>query len=112
MEVMDGAPGKAGQATCKAILSQFDMEYRIPTDMDRAMQQLERYRLSHGVGIHACLIASVCQSMSRQHISAFAVLHDFGTRYPVYRVSAMLEGQWQKGNSTSCPYHGAGGQHA
>jgi predicted nucleic acid-binding protein len=63
MEVIDGAPGKAGQATCKAILSQFDMEYLTPTDMDWAMQQLERYRLSQGVGIHDCLIASVCHRL-------------------------------------------------
>lgn len=63
LEVMHGAPGKAGQATCKAILSQFDMEYLTPTDMDWAMQQLERYRLSHGVGINDCLIASVCQRL-------------------------------------------------
>jgi len=34
MEVMHGAPGKAGQATCKAILSQFDMEYLTPADMN------------------------------------------------------------------------------
>ena len=59
LEVMHGAPGKVGQATCKAILSQFDMEYLTPADMDWAMQQLERYRLSHGVGIHDCLIGSV-----------------------------------------------------
>jgi predicted nucleic acid-binding protein len=63
LEVMHGAPGKAGQATCKAILSQFDMEYLIRTDMDWAMQQLERFRLSHGVGIHDCLIASVCHRL-------------------------------------------------
>ena len=63
LEVMHGAPGKAGQATCKAILSQFDMEYLTPADMDWAMQQLERYRLSDGVGIHDCLIASVCQRL-------------------------------------------------
>ena len=60
LEVMYGAPSKAGQATCKAILSQFDMEYLTQDDMDWAMQQLERNRLSHGVGIHDCLIASVC----------------------------------------------------
>jgi predicted nucleic acid-binding protein len=59
LEVRQGAPGKAGQATCKAILSQFDMEYLTPTDMDWAMQQMERYRLSHGVGMNDCLIASV-----------------------------------------------------
>ena len=63
LEVMHGAPGKAGQATCKAILSQFDMEYPTPADMDWAMQQLERYRLSHGVGIHDCLIASVAHRL-------------------------------------------------
>jgi predicted nucleic acid-binding protein len=59
LEVMQGAPGKAGQATCKAILSQFDTEYLTPADMDWAMQQMERYRLSHGVGMNDCLIASV-----------------------------------------------------
>jgi predicted nucleic acid-binding protein len=63
LEVMHGAPGKAGQATCKAILSQFDMEYLTRTDMDWAMQQLECYRLSHGVGIHDCLIAPVCHRL-------------------------------------------------
>ena len=63
LEVMHGAPGKAGQATCKAILSQFDMEYLTRTDMDWAMQQLERNRLSHGVGINDCLIASVCHRL-------------------------------------------------
>jgi predicted nucleic acid-binding protein len=59
LEVMQGAPGKAGQATCKAILSPFDMEYLTPADMDWAMQQMERYLLSHGVGMNDCLIASV-----------------------------------------------------
>jgi predicted nucleic acid-binding protein len=49
MEIMYGAAGKAGQAKCKAILNEFDMEYLIRSDMDWAMQQLERYRLSHGV---------------------------------------------------------------
>lgn len=45
LEMMQGASGKAGQATCKAIISKFGMEYLTPTDMDWAMQQLERYRL-------------------------------------------------------------------
>jgi predicted nucleic acid-binding protein len=63
LEIMSGAPGKAGQATCKAILSQFDMAYPTPADMDWAMQQLERYRLSHGVGMNDCLIASVVQRL-------------------------------------------------
>jgi len=54
---------KQVKPTCKAILSQFDMEYLTPPDMDWAMQQLERYRLSHGVGIHDCLIASVAHRL-------------------------------------------------
>lgn len=60
MEIMYGAAGKAGQAKCKAILNEFDMEYLTRTDMDWAMPQLERYRLSHGVEMNDCLIASVC----------------------------------------------------
>jgi predicted nucleic acid-binding protein len=63
LEVMQGAPGKAGQATCKAILSQFDIEYLTPADMDWAMQQMERYRLSHGVGMNDCLITSVAHRL-------------------------------------------------
>lgn len=63
LEVMYGAPSKAGQATCKAILSQFVMEYPISSDMDWAMQQMERYRLSNGIGINDCLIAAVCHRL-------------------------------------------------
>lgn len=63
LEVMVGAPGKAGQIACKAILSQFDMEYLTHADMDWAMQQMERHRLQHGVGINDCLIASVCHRL-------------------------------------------------
>lgn len=63
MEIMYGAAGKAGQAKCKAILGEFVMEYLTRTDMDWAMQQLEHYRLSHGVGMNDCLIASVCQRL-------------------------------------------------
>lgn len=58
LEVMYGAPSKAGQAACKAILQHFEMIYLIPTDMDWAMLQMEQYRLSHGVTINDCLIAS------------------------------------------------------
>jgi predicted nucleic acid-binding protein len=64
LEVMYGAPGKAGQAACKAILSQFDMEYLTPADMDWAMQKMEMYRFTHGVGINDCLIASVCHRLT------------------------------------------------
>jgi predicted nucleic acid-binding protein len=59
LEVMVGAPNKAAQATCKAILSRFEMVYLTPADMDWAMWQMERLRLSDGVGVMDCLIASV-----------------------------------------------------
>lgn len=52
LEVMFGAPGKAGQVTCKAILSGFELLYLTSADMDWAMQQMEQFRLSHGVGIN------------------------------------------------------------
>jgi predicted nucleic acid-binding protein len=63
MEIMYGAAGKAGQAKCKAILDEFAMEYLARADMDWAMQQLERYRLSHGVEMNDCLIASVAHRL-------------------------------------------------
>ncbi|MEO8392863.1 MAG: PIN domain-containing protein [Chloroflexota bacterium] len=63
LEVMRGAPGKVGQATCKAILSLFDVEYLTTTDQDWAMQQMEKYHLSHGIGVNDCLIASVCHRL-------------------------------------------------
>lgn len=39
------------------------MEYLLPLDRDWAMQQMERFRLSRGVGINDCLIASVCHRL-------------------------------------------------
>ena len=59
LEVIQGAPGKTGQAHCKALLSQFELTYLVRADQDWAMEQMERYRLSHGVAINDCLIASV-----------------------------------------------------
>jgi len=59
LEVIEGASGKAAQTKCKAILNEFDMIYLTSTDMDWAIQRLERYRFSHGAGANDCLIASV-----------------------------------------------------
>lgn len=59
LEVMFGAPGKAGQERAKAVLTKFDLYFLIQEDQLWAMEQMERYRLSHGVGINDCLIASV-----------------------------------------------------
>jgi predicted nucleic acid-binding protein len=58
-EVMFGAPGKAGQARAKAVLAKFDLHFPTREDQLWAMEKMERYRLSRGVGINDCLIASV-----------------------------------------------------
>lgn len=63
LEKMRGAPGKAGQATCKMILARFDIEYCTQTDQAWAMAQMEQFRLSHGVSIGDCLIASVAHRL-------------------------------------------------
>src|SRR6476619_6387982 len=59
IEVMYGAGSKAKQVMCKAILSQFDLIYLTSIDQNWAMQQMEDYRLSHGVTTDDCLIAAV-----------------------------------------------------
>ena len=41
MEVMYGAGSKAKQATCLALLGQFDLIHLTPSDQDWAMQQME-----------------------------------------------------------------------
>src|SRR5687767_3765529 len=60
MEVVYGAQNKLAQQQSTRLLSQFDIEYFQITDMDWAMQQLIKFRLSHNVGLMDCLIASVC----------------------------------------------------
>ncbi|MFN8512071.1 MAG: PIN domain-containing protein [Chloroflexia bacterium] len=62
-EVMYGAPGRAGQADCRAILEQFELLHLTVVDQDWAMRMLETYRLSHGIGVMDCLIASVCHRL-------------------------------------------------
>jgi predicted nucleic acid-binding protein len=63
MEVMYGAGSKAKQMSCKALLSEFDLIYIASVDQDWAMEQMERYRLSHGITTDDCLIASVAQRL-------------------------------------------------
>ncbi len=58
LEVMFGAPSKAGQARAKIILSRFTTLFLNDDDQAWAMEQMEQHRLSRGVGIHDCLIAS------------------------------------------------------
>src|SRR5689334_4887130 len=63
METIYGAAGKRGQAQTIALLQQFSMIYLTQADMDWAMQTLLTYRLSHGVAVMDCLIASVCHRL-------------------------------------------------
>ncbi len=60
---MYGAGSRAKQATCKAILGHFDVVYLTSADQDWAMQQMESYRLSHGVTTNDCLIASTAHRL-------------------------------------------------
>jgi predicted nucleic acid-binding protein len=63
LEVMRGAPGKSGQATCLRILSQFQIAYLTSEDQDWAMAQMLRFRLSRGVEMNDCLIAALCHRL-------------------------------------------------
>lgn len=60
---MYGSPNKREQTRTKALLDQLNMAYLTQADMDWAMQQLLTYRLSHGIAIMDCLIASVCHRL-------------------------------------------------
>lgn len=59
LEVMYGAPSKRVQSVTNSLLNRFDMIYLTQADMDWAMQQMLAYRLSHGIAVMDCLIASV-----------------------------------------------------
>lgn len=63
LELMIGAAGKAGQTRCKAVLGQFNIIYLSQVDQEWAMDQIERYRLSHDVSINDCLIAAVAHRL-------------------------------------------------
>lgn len=63
MEIMSGAGSGTKQSACKVLLSEFTLLYLSSIDQHWAMQQLERYRLSHGVTINDCLIASVAHRL-------------------------------------------------
>jgi predicted nucleic acid-binding protein len=65
LEVMYGADSKAKQAACKAILTSFDMLHLTAVDQEWAMDQMERFRLSHGVSVNDCLIASVAERLGQ-----------------------------------------------
>ncbi|MBC8171443.1 MAG: PIN domain-containing protein [Anaerolineae bacterium] len=75
MEAVAGAQNKIAQIDTINVISGFPLVYPTPTDMDWAMRQLFDYKLSHGVGLVDCLIASVCHRLqlplythNRKHI--------------------------------------------
>ncbi|MFZ4814845.1 MAG: PIN domain-containing protein [Phototrophicaceae bacterium] len=59
LEAMHGAGSRIHQETTASVLDQFHLLYFTDADQQWAMKQVERYRLSHGIGIHDCLIAAV-----------------------------------------------------
>lgn len=63
LEAMRGAPGKRGQETTKSILLGFELTHLTAQDQEWAMQQMEALRLSVGVEMNDCLIASVSQRL-------------------------------------------------
>jgi predicted nucleic acid-binding protein len=64
LEVLYGVSGKDHLATCKSILGLFNTEYLTPSDMEWAVDQMASHRLSRGVEINDCLIASVCYRLN------------------------------------------------
>ena len=64
LEVMLGAPGKIGQVRGKTVMSMFALTLLTGDDQEWAMEQMERHRLSQGVGINDCLIAAVCYRLN------------------------------------------------
>ncbi|SRR5258708_9183062 len=59
LEMMEGSRGKAGEKKNLQIIAQFGMGFLTRADQRWAMNQLMRYRLSHGVSFKDCLIASI-----------------------------------------------------
>ena len=60
IEIIQGARGgKREQAAHKRVLDLFALEYLVQGDMDWAMNQLLKYRLSHSIDGNDCLIAAV-----------------------------------------------------
>ena len=63
MEVIYGSNGKQGQKRSLNLFIQFDLLFLTEVDQQWAMQRLLAQRLSSGVSITDCLIASVCHRL-------------------------------------------------
>lgn len=64
LELIYGANGRRGQQQCIKLLNQFILVNLTTSDQLWAMQTLLLKRLSDGVAINDCLIASVCHRLS------------------------------------------------
>lgn len=58
LELIAGARDRKTQDQIEQVLSPYQMEYLIDTDLDWVMRQFRQYKLSHGIGILDCLIAA------------------------------------------------------
>lgn len=58
MEVMVGVPNKRAQVETLKLLNGFELLHLATTDQDWAMQQIERLRFSHSIGMNHAMIAS------------------------------------------------------
>jgi predicted nucleic acid-binding protein len=63
MEVMQGAGSKATQSASKILLDQYDLIHLTFVDQNWAIEQMGKYRLSHGVATGDCFIASVASCL-------------------------------------------------
>jgi predicted nucleic acid-binding protein len=59
LELLEGCPNKNKQQQALILLGSLKMVYLEHVDMDWAIEQHRFYRLSHGLGMMDCLIASV-----------------------------------------------------
>ncbi|MCL4254862.1 MAG: PIN domain-containing protein [Anaerolineae bacterium] len=59
LEIIRGAHSKQKQATSLGLLSLFDLIYLNENDQLWAMEQMQKHRLSLGIEMNDCLIASV-----------------------------------------------------
>jgi predicted nucleic acid-binding protein len=63
MEVIYGAQGRQGQIRSLKLFTQFNLIFSTEADQEWAMQRLLALRLSAGVSITDCLIASTCDRL-------------------------------------------------
>lgn len=74
MELLQGARSPAEQVDIQRRLSRFSIQHLQTGDTERAAQWFATYRLSHGIGIMDCLIASVAVRLG-------VALYTFNTRH-------------------------------